>query len=193
EWLLPSGRRKSVAQVTTGLLVIGLTIGCCLPTTAHAQQPQPAGVKKTLREGNEKYKEKNYKAAIGAYQKAVKSYPGSFTGQFNIGDALYQSGQPKAARKALEASLALTKDKTQKAQAWHNIGNTYLREKNWQAAANAFKESLLHEPNHPHTKYNLAYAQAMMKNNQGGGGSKNKNEQDNKQNKNNPQQENNNK
>lgn len=131
--------------------------------TGFAQQSNPAAAKPLLKKGNKLYQEKKYQEAQQQYLEALKKAPTDFSGLHNLGDALYQTEQFEPARQTMEASVKHTKDKTQQAQAWHNIGNTYLKEKKWTEAANAFKQALRANPADKDTKYNLAYANAMMK------------------------------
>jgi Ca-activated chloride channel family protein len=138
-----------------------------------------------LRKGNALYKEKKYKEAQSAYQSALQKDPSSYTGMFNIGDALYQNKQYENARQALTASVKGSKDKQEQARAYHNIGNTFLAEKKWEEAANAYKQALRLDGTDADTKYNLAYANAMIKKDGGGGGKNNKDKKDDKDNKDN--------
>ncbi|WP_190277263.1 tetratricopeptide repeat protein [Taibaiella lutea] len=147
-----------------------------------APAPKPQNVNPELRKGNELYKDKKYKDAQRVYTTALQKNPLSRTGMFNLGDALYKSKDYENSRKVLEASIKNTKDKKEQARAYHNIGNTYLEEKKWEDAINAYKESLRRDPTDADTKYNLAYANAMLKKD-GGGGKNNKDKKDNKDNK----------
>ena len=71
--------------------------------------------------------------------------------------------------------------------------------KQWQQAVDAYKQSLLKNPSDDNARYNLAYAQEMLKKQQNKGGGKNKNQKNkdqqnkdnkNKQNQNNDQKKN---
>lgn len=151
---------------------------------AFAQAPvKKQNVKPELRKGNELYKQKKYKDAQTAYLKALQKDPTSHTGLFNLGDALYEGKQYDQARQAMDASTKVTKDKKAQASAFHNIGNTYLQEKKWEDAINAYKQALRLNPADADTKYNLAYANAMLKKDGGGGGKDNKDNKNNKDNK----------
>jgi Ca-activated chloride channel family protein len=153
-------------------------------TEAGAQdKKQVANVRPELRKGNELYKEKKYQEAQKAYTSALQKDPASFTGAFNLGDALYKDRKFEPARQAMDAGIKLTKDKQQQARAYHNIGNSFMEEESWEEAAKAYKQALRLNPADPDTKYNLAYAYAMMK--KEGGGDNKKDDKDNKDNKDN--------
>lgn len=138
--------------------------------------------KKLVRDGNKLYQQKKYKEATSAYQEALKKNPAYTPGLFNLGNSLYQQQQYEASRKAMEAAAKTTSDKKEKAATQHNIGNSYLAEKKWQEAADAYKQALRNNPNDADTKYNLSYALQMLKQQQqnGGGGNDNKDNKDQK-------------
>lgn len=138
-----------------------------------AQEQKKQNVRPELRKGNKLYQEKKYKEAQTAYLGALKKDPTSYTGIFNLGDALYHDKNYEQARQAMETGVKTTRDKKEQARAYHNIGNTFLQEKKWEEAAHAYKQSLRLDPTDADTKYNLAYANAMIKKD-GGGKDKNK-------------------
>jgi Ca-activated chloride channel family protein len=142
------------------------------------QVPKKQNVNPELRKGNQLYKDKKYKEAQQTYAGALQKDPTSNTGMFNMGDALYKSKDYEGSRKVLEASIKTTKDKKEQARAYHNIGNSYLEEKKWEDAIGAYKQSLKLDPTDADTKYNLAYANAMLK--KDGGGKDKKNDKDKK-------------
>lgn len=151
--------------------------------TAFAQAPaKKQNARPELRKGNELYRQQKYKEAQSAYLSALQKDPTSYTGMFNMGDALYKAQQFDGARQALSASAKASKDKKEQARAYHNVGNTFMEEKKWEEAINAYKQSLRLDPTDADTKYNLAYANAMLKKN---GGGKDNNKDQNKDNKDN--------
>lgn len=168
------------------LLATGIVLACPRQLWAQQKEKQPGlDVKKAVNAGNDFYHQKQYDSAGTQYLKALKAQPNSFEGNFNLGDALYQSGQYDKARTALNNSLKSAKTKDNQAVAYHNIGNTFLEQKQWQAAADAFKKSLLLQPEDRDTKYNLAYAQEMLKQQQQKNKQNKKNNKDDKDKKNN--------
>jgi tetratricopeptide (TPR) repeat protein len=54
-------------------------------------------------------------------------------------------------------------DKNIRSKAFHNLGNTYLQNKDYQKAVEAYKQSLKANPTDIDTKYNLSYALQMLK------------------------------
>ncbi|HRO41829.1 MAG TPA: tetratricopeptide repeat protein [Flavipsychrobacter sp.] len=149
----------------------------CSTSMAYAQNKQ-------VRTGNKLYQEKKYKEAAAAYQQALKKNPAFTPGMFNLGNALYQQKNFDASRQVMTNTAKQAKDKTIKADANYNIGNTYMNEQKWQEAANAYKAALRNNPQDEAAKYNLSYALAMMKKEQSGDGKNNKQENKDQQDKN---------
>lgn len=137
--------------------------------------------KKLVRKGNKLYEQKRYKEAADVYQQALMKNPSYTPGLFNLGNSMYQQKQYDAARKVMEATAKAEKDKDGKGAASYNIGNTYMQEQKWEDAISAYKQALRNNPQDADAKYNLSYAQAMLKKQQGGGGKdKNKDKKDDK-------------
>jgi Ca-activated chloride channel homolog len=140
-----------------------------------------AQTNKYVREGNQLYEQKKYKEAAADYQKALVKNPTYVPGLFNLGNSLYQQKQFEAARKVLNTTAKTAKDKDSKAGANYNIGNTYMQEQKWQDAIDAYKQTLRNNPQDADAKYNLSYANEMLKKQQNQ--DKNKNKDKNKDNK----------
>ena len=133
-----------------------------------------AQTNKFLQQGNKLYDEKKYDEATNSYLKALEKDPNNATGLFNLGNALYQQNHIDSARKVMSATASALKDKNGKAAANYNIGNTYMAQRKWEDAASAYKNTLRNNPQDVDAKYNLSYAEQMLKKQQGGGGNKDK-------------------
>ncbi|MCD6063420.1 MAG: tetratricopeptide repeat protein [Flavipsychrobacter sp.] len=161
------------------LNIIFLFIVC----TAHGQ------AKKSVREGNKLYEQQKYKEAAAAYQKALQKDPNYTPGLFNLGNSLYKQKQFDATRKAMATTAKVAKEQPVKSAAQYNVGNTYMEEKKWQEAVDAYKQALKNNPQDADAKYNLSYALAMLKKNGGGGGGKDKQDKNDKGDKDKEQQD----
>jgi Ca-activated chloride channel family protein len=138
----------------------------------------PAQINKYLSQGNQLYDQQKYKEAAADYAKALAKDPNNQTGMFNLGNSYYQQKQYDSSRKIMETTAKMTKDKTGQAAANYNIGNTYMAQQKWEDAINAYKETLRRNPQDPDAKYNLSYAEEMMKKQQQDQKNKDKNKQD---------------
>ncbi len=62
-----------------------------------------------------------------------------------------------------EAIARSSTDPGIRSKAWHNLGNAYLDQKDYNKSIEAYKQALKASPSDQDTKYNLAYAQARLK------------------------------
>ena len=104
-------------------------------------------------------------------------------GYFDLGDALYKQQRFDEAVQNYQNALTKTNAPKIQAQLHHNIGNAHLEQKNYQESINDYKRSLKLSPDDEETKYNLAYAEKMLKQQQ------QQKQQQNKQNKNDKNQQ----
>ena len=142
------------ACLRVGMLVILLLL---------AATDAPAQVTRFLNQGNTLYGQKRYKEAAADYAKAVAKNPTYTPGLFNLGNSLYQQKQYDSSRKVMEATEKVAKDKGSKAAANYNIGNTYMSQQKWEEAIDAYKKTLRANPQDADAKYNLSYAEQMLK------------------------------
>jgi len=119
--------------------------------------------KKLLRDGNKLFQEKKYSDAEVAYKKSLNKNQKSYEGNFNLGDAYYKQGKYDEAAKQFESVQSQKSSDKNQAAALHNLGNTFLQNKKYEEGVEAFKQSLKLNPKDNDTRYNLAYAQAMLK------------------------------
>jgi Ca-activated chloride channel family protein len=119
--------------------------------------------KRDIHKGNKLYEQKKYAEAEAFYKKSVQKSKESVAGNFNLGDAFYkQKKLEDAAQKFTEIAGTAT-DKSVKAHAYHNLGNTLLESKKLEESIEAYKKSLINNPKDDETRYNLAYAQEKLK------------------------------
>ncbi len=126
----------------------------------HVGYSQP---NRYIKEGNKFYEKQDFKEATANYAKALSRDPNNVPGWFNLGNALYQEKQFDSSRKIMAAAEKKATDKLGKSAANYNIGNTYMAERKWEDAINSYKQTLRNNPQDADAKYNLAYAQQMMK------------------------------
>lgn len=164
---------------TPALAVLLLLISCY---TASAQWPFTTMPEKTeTRNGNAAFKKGAYTDAEAAYKKALDKKNNMPEAIFNLGDAVYEQKRYDEAAKQFQLSGQTNTNKLVKAKAYHNLGNTFLEQQKWGEAAQAYKTALKQNPHDADTKYNLAYANARLKQQQQSGGQDNKeNKQDKK-------------
>jgi Ca-activated chloride channel homolog len=119
--------------------------------------------KKYIRDGNGKYKDSKYAESEVSYIKAIDKNKMSSDAEFNLGDALYkQKKYEDAGKQFLDNSNVLT-DNRKKSNSLYNLGNSLLNNNKVEESISAYKNSLKLDPNNPEAKYNLAYAQDLLK------------------------------
>ena len=143
--------------IATSLTFITSLILVLLPVMGIAQ------TNRFLQQGNKLYDQKKYDEATANYLKALQKDPNNTTGLFNLGSALYQKKQFDSSRKIMSATANAIKDKNGKAAANYNIGNTYMAQRKWEDAVSAYKSTLRNNPQDADAKYNLSYAEQMLK------------------------------
>ena len=128
-------------------------------------------------DGN-KLVDEDFVAAEKEYRKAISEKPSNTSGAYNLGNAYYKSGYySEALLRHLESAKSAT-NKTDKHQAFHNIGNALMQQKQCKEAVEAFKNALRNDPTDDQTRYNLALAKECAK--QQGGGDDDKKDEDKK-------------
>ncbi|WPQ64378.1 tetratricopeptide repeat protein [Chitinophaga sancti] len=161
-------------NLTYHLLLTGMFL--CICSYSFAQNGN-----KYIRKGNELYEKKQYTDAEANYKKALDVNQASVEGRYNLGNSMYEQKRYDDARAQYLNSFKMAPNKAQKADASYNIGNTFMEGKKWEESIKAYKEALKMNPSDEQARYNLAYAQAMLKKqNQGGGDNKNNKDQQNK-------------
>jgi tetratricopeptide (TPR) repeat protein len=160
-------------------------------------------------EGNSLYHSGKFPESTLLYTKAIEANPNNKKANFNLGNSLYRNAElVKSGAVPLPPGTKITPDSLSKLiydqaaqnfavvansvsnkdtlhQAWHNIGNCYLKKKEYQQAVDAYKKSLKYNDKDEETRYNLAYALKNLPKDKknGGGGSnqqQNKKEEDKK-------------
>lgn len=152
-----------IAVAVTSLLL-------CSAGATFAQE----GTNKLIREGNAQYKKQQYADAEASYKKALERNNKSVEGNYNLGNSLYEQKRFDAARTQYANTLKVGGKKEVKGDANYNIGNTFMEDKKWEESIKSYKAALKANPTDEQARYNLAYAQAMLKKQQQDGGGEDK-------------------
>jgi len=119
--------------------------------------------KKYIRQGNRDYEKNKFSDSEILYRKASdknKTFPDAV---FNTGDALYKQKKYEDAGKQFMENSSMNENKYKKSAALYNLGNSFLQSNKFQESIEAYKSSLKLNPENPEAKYNLAYAQDLLK------------------------------
>jgi Flp pilus assembly protein TadD len=120
---------------------------------------------KMVAEGNQKFEEKKFSTAETDYRIAQSKTEKNSVATYNLGNSIYKQKQTGEARIAYAKTVQTSKDKAEKHKAFHNMGNTYMIEKDYQNAVEAYKNALRNNPNDEESRYNYALAKKMLKEN----------------------------
>ena len=140
-----------------------LLILSALPLSAQVDR-------KEVRAGNRKFRKGDFAASEIDYRKAVLKDSLSIAGEYNLASSLYRQQNYEEAAEALGRADAEVAGTPHAADYYYNEGDVALQRKNYSAAVNAFRQSLLLNPGDMDAKENYIYAKEMLKNQQGGGG-----------------------
>ncbi|TDS52180.1 tetratricopeptide repeat protein [Myroides indicus] len=137
-----------------------ITIMTLISLTAYSQSTGRA-----LSTGNENYQQKNYSQAEASYRIANSKSPEKATADYNMGNSLYKQKLNNEAVSAYLRSAQKAQTKAEKHQAYHNLGNAYMKDKNYKAAEEAYKNALRNNPKDEETRYNYAVAKKLNEEN----------------------------
>ncbi|MBL1145291.1 MAG: tetratricopeptide repeat protein [Bacteroidetes bacterium] len=130
---------------------------CFMPVITMAQSAY-----QEIREGNEAFKKNEFEQAEEKYRASLRKDADLIENSFNLGDALYRQGKYEEASKFFQAVAAKSEDKEIKSKAFHNLGNSLLKEKKLEESIEAYKKSLINNPKDEETRYNYAYAKQQL-------------------------------
>ncbi len=119
--------------------------------------------KKHIREGNRHFDKSEYDQSEIAYRKALEEQSDSYKALFNLGDALYKQDKFEDASGEFNTLSQTGSDKISRARSFHNLGNSLLKANRIEESIQAYKNALRNYPDDLETKYNLAYAQDLLK------------------------------
>lgn len=143
--------------------------------------------RREVRSGNRQFRKENFTRAEIDYRKALVKDSSSFAASYNLANSLYRQDNFEEAGKTLEKVKDSAPMSPNSSDYYYNLGNVACQKKDWQAAVDAYKQSLLRNPGDMDAKENYIYAKLMLKN-QGGGGGNDKNNQNQDQNQKNQNQ-----
>jgi Ca-activated chloride channel family protein len=119
--------------------------------------------KKYIREGNKEFEKGKYAESEISYRRAIDKNKTSSDAVFNTGDALYKQKKYEDAGKQFIENHNMNEDISKKSASLYNLGNSLLMSNKVKESIDAYKNSLKLDPRNLEAKYNLAYAQDLLK------------------------------
>lgn len=157
-------------------LFVAAVFMCSLSVSAQVDR-------KDVRAGNRKFGRGEWKEADISYRKALVKDSLSVAANYNLANTLYRQQSYDEAGKMLEKIKDMAVSRPDASDYYYNTGDVAVAKKDWQAAVDAFKESLLRNPGDMDAKENYIYAKKMLENQKNGGGGNNQDQNNQDQNK----------
>ncbi len=150
---------------------------------------------KLVFEAQKDLQEDRFSQAEAKLREAISLQPNNALAKYNLGTAYYNRKLNNEAQLRFKQAAGIATDKKDKHRAYHNLGNTFMNQKNYKAAVEAYKNALRNNPKDDETRYNLALAKKLLEDQQknGGGGNDNKDKNKDQKDKDNKNQNNDNK
>lgn len=147
--------------------LVALLLVCALPVSAQYHKER-----KLVREGNSSFEKKNYNTSYNRYNEALEHDAVNYEALYNRANAYHHLRQSNPQDSTLTAEVtfrnyeAIAADtllsKTQRAEVLRNLGESLFREQKYEAALNAFRESLLLNPQDKETKYDYVLTKRIV-------------------------------
>ncbi len=115
-----------------------------------------------MQEAEDALSENDFASAEAAYRKAIAKDPDNPTAKYNLGNLYYNKEKPAEAGKRHNQAGETAASKEVKHKAYHNLGNSFMRQENYEEAVEAYKDALRNNPTDEETRYNLALAKKML-------------------------------
>ena len=126
---------------------------------------QPKQKDYNLPKGNDFFDDKNYVDAEAEYRISQSKFKKKSIASYNLGTSIYRQNFSGEAKLQFAKAVNEAKTKPEKKQAFHNLGNALMNEKDYQGAVESYKNALRNDPKDEETRYNYALAKKMLKDN----------------------------
>ncbi len=173
------------------ILALLMVFVVVLQTMAQDDEKAQKIARKALKESknithdaNESLVQNDFINAEGEYRQAISKSGENTVAPYNLGRAYYNRESLSEAFSKFKQAGEKTTEKPVKHKSYHNMGNVFMKNKEYQKAVEAYKESLRNNPDDDETRYNLALAkkkqQDEQKNDDNKGGEDNQDNKDEK-------------
>lgn len=176
---------------TQSLIIAGILV--LLGFSANAQENPEKQHRQSndfIAEAQDALAENDFAKAEASYRKAISKDPSNINAKYNMGNLYYGKEKSVNAEHRLKEAAEIAATKEEKHRIYHNLGNSYMQQKKYQEAVDAYKDALRNDPTDEETRYNLALAKKKLEKEGGQGEDQDQNNKDdNKQDQNQDQQQ----
>jgi len=116
-----------------------------------------------LNKGVKSYNNGDYASAQSSFEEAYAKNSNYNLALYNAANSAYRSGDFEKALEYYNQYAGTLYEKNDKAKAYHNVGNAYLKQNKLKESIEAYKNALRNNPNDEDTRYNLSYALSKLK------------------------------
>ncbi|MDX1545220.1 MAG: tetratricopeptide repeat protein [Christiangramia sp.] len=145
------------------LIIAGIFI--LLGVSMHSQEKPEKLLKesnKYIAQAQDALAENDFAKAEASYRKAISKDPSNIDAKYNMGNLYYGKEKSVNAEHRLKEAAEIAATKEEKHRIYHNLGNSYMQQKKYQEAVDAYKDALRNDPTDEETRYNLALAKKML-------------------------------
>ena len=170
--------------------LVALLLLCSMSVSAQYHKER-----KLVREGNSNFERKNFNTSYNRYNEALEHDAMNYEALYNRANAYHHLRQSSPQDSTLTAEVTFRNYEnivadtllatTQRAEVLRNLGESLFSEEKYEAALNAFRESLLLNPDDKETKYDYVLTKRIVDQKR-----QQPQQSDNQQNQNNDQQQN---
>lgn len=151
-------------KLTYFLFLIGCSL--CAQTEQEIEKENAEDLAESTNltwEANKEISEDNFIEAETGYRRAISKSDKNAAAPFNLGTAYYEKETYSEAFGRFKEAGEIADAKPEKHKAFHNMGNVFMKRKEYEKAVEAYKEALRNNPKDEETRYNLALAKEMLK------------------------------
>ena len=113
-------------------------------------------------EANDELVENDFVSAEAKYRRAISKSDSNAVAPYNLGNSYYNRESFGEAFGRYKMAGERAAEKPKKHKAFHNMGNVFMKKKEYAKAVEAYKNALRNNPEDEETRYNLALAKKMM-------------------------------
>ena len=158
--------RKYIEMKQHIVVLLFVFIGCF----SFAQDDEVKEMAKALNastnitwDANKALSEDKFVEAEVDYRKAISKSDENVAAPFNLGNAYYNKETYSEAFGRFKEAGEIATDKKSKHKAFHNMGNVFMKRKEYEKAVEGYKQALRNDPTDEETRYNLALAKELLK------------------------------
>lgn len=115
-----------------------------------------------INEAEEALSENDFASAEAAYRKAIAKDPANTAAKYNMGNLYYNREKSGESQSRFVEADKVSESKEDRHRINHNLGNSFMKQKKYKEAVEAYKNALRNDPTDDETRYNLALAKKKL-------------------------------